>query len=394
MKIFFIIVISAAAVFLLLLNDQWFFDEGFHYYQIGKFIEGRYELSERVPMLPGYHLIVSLIARSAGVKSFTSVRLISTMFSFLLLGLFFLFAKDLHRGSRDIMTLQYYFFPTIFPYFSLLFTDILSAFMVLLSIYLITKKMNKLAWLSAACGFLVRQNNIVWIAFLAIYGYLTEFGWRLDAGRAKEYLKKNWAMLPAALLFVIFIVLNKGMAIGDKCMHPSLKIYMGNIHFILFLYFFLFLPTNLYRFKDALGFAKKHAWIISALVIYAALSVLFFKNDHPWNSDPFFIRNKILMFFMSSAPLKIVFFGICAASILLLCAVRLARREYYLMYPFTLLYIAPSWLIEQRYYIIPFTLFMLFKEEDPKRVQYAALFTYVCLSVFIFLGIDAGRFFL
>ena len=44
----------------------------------------------------------------------------------------------------------------------------------------------------------------------------------------------------------------------------------------------------------------------------------------------------------------------------------------------------PVWLIDQRYYFIPFTLFLLFICENEKIIDYITLIYYMFTSVFIF----------
>ena len=67
-------------------------------------------------------------------------------------------------------------------------------------------------------------------------------------------------------------------------------------------------------------------------------------------------------------------------SILSLCVTPLARRSFYLLYPFTLLYFVPNAVIEIRYGFIPYALFLLFKEKDSER---NVLFTLAIYAVAI-----------
>ena len=54
----------------------------------------------------------------------------------------------------------------------------------------------------------------------------------------------------------------------------------------------------------------------------------------------------------------------------------------------------PSWLIEQRYYLPAFALFMLFRESASPRVERALLAVNVVMALSLFVGITEGWFFL
>jgi hypothetical protein len=58
-------------------------------------------------------------------------------------------------------------------------------------------------------------------------------------------------------------------------------------------------------------------------------------------------------------------------ALLTIFSTKFRRPLYYLMYPFALLFVLPSWLIEPRYYIIPFYFYLLFKEEssNPTKIS-------------------------
>jgi alpha-1,2-glucosyltransferase len=74
--------------------------------------------------------------------------------------------------------------------------------------------------------------------------------------------------------------------------------------------------------------------------------------------------------------------------------IRLRRPVHYLIYPFAALSVMPIWLIEQRYYIPVFALFMLFRESASPRVERMTLAVNVIVAAYLFEGIVEGRFFL
>ena len=54
----------------------------------------------------------------------------------------------------------------------------------------------------------------------------------------------------------------------------------------------------------------------------------------------------------------------------------------------------PSWLIEQRYYIVPFALLMLFRDEEAPWLENLSLVYAICVSAWLLAGIRDFRFFL
>lgn len=64
-----------------------------------------------------------------------------------------------------------------------------------------------------------------------------------------------------------------------------------------------------------------------------------------------------------------------------------------LIYPICILQLAPHWLVDPRYYLIPCLLFLAFKEEDPKPVRYITYSMYLLLSGYFFQGIVTYEYF-
>ena len=120
--------------------------------------------------------------------------------------------------------------------------------LVLISLYAALENYEKTSALFGILSMAVRQNNIVWLFFIFLLLYVRRYGYNLKLNFFKEHLKNSWLFLIGFALFGIFLVLNKGIAIGDKEYH-TLSIYFGNIYLLLFLFFFLFLPLNISNFN-------------------------------------------------------------------------------------------------------------------------------------------------
>jgi alpha-1,2-glucosyltransferase len=57
------------------------------------------------------------------------------------------------------------------------------------------------------------------------------------------------------------------------------------------------------------------------------------------------------------------------------------------------LFLAASWLIEQRYAIVPLVLWLAFREHRTRQTEYATLALWLVLAVCVMTGMLGGRFF-
>jgi hypothetical protein len=164
---------------------------------------------------------------------------------------------------------------------------------------------------------------------------------------------------------------------------------------MLFLFFFLFLPLNILNLSKVYVLLKGKRSIVIGVLLFA-IYMFTFAVDHPFNLQwtDYFLRNRVLAFFTSTVLLKVLFFIPVAYSLLSIRVTELHWKSFYLIYPFAFVYLASLWLIEQRYYLIPFSLFMLFRKESSKLVEYSSLVLYLVGSMVLFYGIKKGVFFL
>ncbi|MFH0801251.1 MAG: hypothetical protein V2A78_02555, partial [bacterium] len=165
-----------------------------------------------------------------------------------------------------------------------------------------------------------------------------------------------------------------------------------------------FLPLNICNFGKIVRFAKNNKWVALVTLLSVFLVYLFvFKNDHPYNfyptnakpGDMLFLRNSILRYSLDSTSLfvKSIFFIPIGYSILSLIVTGLHKQIYYLIYPLTILFLSISWLIEPRYYLVPFTMFLLCKEEESEKTEYFTIAWFFVLSLSLFLAILSGKWF-
>jgi len=382
-------------------------DEGHHYEiikRIKQFLSTGEPFELTHPTLPGYHALQAVLASlflqlfifATQLGDVAFYRLVSFLIGVTSIVLFSRVTKKINKTSSCIKTVQYCFFPIIFPFFFLIYTDVFSVLSVLLMFYLLLKKDYLGLGFAGLLSIAVRQNNVIWVAFVLALIYIRGYGWKPTFKNMRAHFRQCWSLYLAIVLFCIFVIINGGIAIGDKWAHPAFSFHPGNIYLLLFLFFFLFLPLNIHNLPKIYNLLRKHPVLLPLTIIATILCIATFVNDHPWNQAYalWWSRNRILVFADSLLLGKIIFFIPIAYTVLSLLVTKLYRAEYYLLYPFTILYLAPSWLIEPRYLFIPFVLFLLFKRRDSNLVEYGTTLMFFVLSLVIFWGVSHWRFML
>jgi alpha-1,2-glucosyltransferase len=72
---------------------------------------------------------------------------------------------------------------------------------------------------------------------------------------------------------------------------------------------------------------------------------------------------------------------------------RLAPAAAFWVYPISAFALAAEWLVETRYLIVPFALWLAFREQRSKAVEYATLALWAALAVWMIAGMLSGRIF-
>ena len=382
-----------------LVKDQPFIiDEPWHY-QLIEDLTSCKEVScvnfQRVSSLPGYHLLMALLRRLFGIASLSGTRFLSAALSLAAIGAFYLAARNISCREAFSKTLQFTLFPLVFIFFFLIYNDVFSLFLVILSVYFLEKGQYGGAGFFGFLSVLVRQNNVVWLGFFCFYVLWEKYGFRFERRIAARLAGSLLPFIPSFIAVAVFAVYNKSLAVGDASAHP-LSIHSENIFMILFFFFYLFLPLNISNFPKIVKTVKRNPHLVVGLGGAYLLYLRTFKVSHAYNRFmvDFFLRNLIAANAVRSPLHKAAFFLPIAYSIMSLSVTELHKKACFLLYPFTVIFLSLSWLIEPRYYLIPFTLFLLFKKQKSPLVEYATIAVYAVLTAVVFLGSLEGRFFL
>jgi alpha-1,2-glucosyltransferase len=374
-----------------------FDDEARHLAQIDRFIHGDLRPASDLAMTPGYHAFMALVTKLLGTTSLEAMRTVNVVISAVCIGTFAMLLRQVHGRVPAQRLIQFSFFPIILPYYFLVYSDIFSLLLVLTAMLLALRRQHFFAALAAIAGVTVRQTNIVWLVLAPVLAYCMHNDFALRRAPIVGFMKTGWFYALGVFGFALFVYWNRGVAIGEKTLNPAFSFHLGNIYFFLALYGVFFLPRIVGRRREIALFIRDHRYTGAALAPLFALYLLGFQaDDHPDNrfAPKFFLRNRILMSIAASPLIKIVAFlpmGLAALDIL---ATSVRKREIWLVLLFTTLALVPAWLVEQRYYIIPFALLLLLRGEERPKVEMAMSLSYVALSTIFIYGIQNHYFFL
>jgi alpha-1,2-glucosyltransferase len=385
--------------FILLKDVKWIVDEGAHYFYIHQLFSGDLTAPNNTIMIPGYHVAMAALAYVLNISSLPSVRFLTMVFTYLSIFVFLLLllSTQNYAVSPFNKALQYIFFPIFFIHLFLVYTDHFSLLFIFLSLYFLFKQQYRLAGIMGIASCLIRQNNIIWMLFMVVYVHYEKHGFKFNLEILKSSIKDFWVFFLAFGIFLIVVFLNDGkVSMTDpKGAHPSFSFHFGNVYFLLFSFFYLFLPLNIANRAKINDLVKQNKWVILWLLVFFIFYMLTFVNDNPNNSNPagmyYYVNHTMLMIFTSSVFLKVLFFIPIAYSVLSIAVTELHKKSDYLLYPFTILFLMPSWMVSTRYHMIPLILFLLFRKESSKSVEYSTIALYMILAAVLFFGISNHR---
>lgn len=365
-------------VLLTVFNNHPVADEGLHLLAVERLIGGDWRHPDFLPMPLSYHFLVYWPAKVLGVEVWV-LRLVSAVFSIALLWIVRSInrVQTCRRGSR---LLHFAWLPILFPFTGLAYTEIVSLLLLLTGVLLHLRK--RTAWsavpLAGAC--LVRQSNIVWVAFVTAWGALEVWqrGRREPHAEArtgnrrqiKAIVSHVWPQLVILLAAAEFFLLNQGFNItaveANRFRFNSTQLCLFALHFAV-LWGPIWLPSlgaDLIAMGRWIGRRPMlgGATILLSLVIAVGATATYW-NPHPWNHNLNFLRNWPLVLMERS----LIWRGL-AALLVLLALPGLVRRTsqapnrpiLLLTWGFSLAYVALHSLVDPRYYIPPLVLLQFF----------------------------------
>lgn len=375
------------AAFFVFADNEPLWDERAHWRQIELFVHREWSMEPSITTLPGYHALIAFAAWLMGTARLPSVRLVQFEIALCAIVTFFFLARRRDPDSAAPKTLQFVFLPILFPLFFMIYTDVASLLFVLLTALAAAAGRYPASGALGLASCLVRQNNIVWSALAFAQGYVADQGWRWPS-RVSGLIRYAPVLMSGGAI-AGWLAFNRGqVAAGDVTAHPLGTPHLGNVFFMLFLSGLLFLPLWWgYRKETWARLRRPATW-----AVLAATFVIFwfgFAADHPYNEEHGFLRNQILDWATASRARQAAFFLPIALTCLSLPSLRLSTAGW-LVYPATVAFLLPSWLIEQRYYLIPLALLLADREPVDPRVEWTQAGFAAVLSGTVFVIVERG----
>ena len=363
-------------------------DEGPHYRQIDRYVAGNYATgSETVAQAGGFHATAMIFARLTGNSAKEDIRLFVLLISGATMLLFWSLVRSFQPQVSTMRTLQFVFFPLLFPFWFLIYTDVYALMWLLLAILALTRDRVHVSGILMIVSVLVRQTYIVWLVLLGLWTVTV-------AAPLRQLATRGTSFGIGAGLFLLFVMANGGIAVGDRESNPDFVFHTENLLFMLLCFFVMFLPLILSTLPQIARL--RPALLVGVLLSSVVLFFGTFRVDHHSNNLglDYYLRNALLEAMTASTGAGVVTSVAMALAVLSLCVIRLRQPVQYLIYPFAALSVMPSWLIEQRYYLPAFALFMLFRESASPRVERILLAVNVVMALCLFVGVAEGWFFL
>ena len=309
-----------------------------------------------------------------------------------------------------IQALQLLAAPLLWPFFWVLYTDIPALASIFFALLLVSKRQYLAAALMCVISLLFRQHNIFWALLMWVIALGQEGVWQQWYSQMRAHqkgwitqcadllwqaMRKTSAFAIPIVLFIGFLYWNAGITLGDKDNQKFGGLYPLQPFFFLLLFGFICLPLHLYQLPKIWTLLTKHYWPWLMLVGLFFVYMMTFKIVHPHNfPSDYFLRNWLLYFLNDHFRYKVLAFGLIALSLLSLVVSPLRSPTYYWLFPVSLLALLPVPLIEQRYYIVPFSLWMLFRIPQKIWIEIILLGWFALMSAVLTRGIIKMQFFL
>jgi len=362
-------------------------DEKNHLGQIRRYAAGDFATTSAAS--GGFHTTAAIFAWLTNSASKENVRLFAVLISVLTIFVFGSVAQAVDPQSSAMRTLQFSVFPLLFPFWFLIYTDVLALLLMLFAVRAVLRERFHAAGIAMALAITVRQTYVVWLAMLGVWTAVVNSGVGL-----RPLARRLSSFAIAAVLFLVIVVVNGGVAMADRDNHPDMQLRLENLLFMLVCFFLFFFPLvvsslpKIARLRPSLLIGISTA----SMVLYFST----FRVDHPYNivSPDFFLRNALLQAMTTSTVAGVAASLAIALALMTLMVIRLRQPIHDLIYPYAALAVLPVWLIEQRYYLPAFALFMVFRESASPAAERWQLAVSAVAALFLFTGVVRGNFFL
>jgi alpha-1,2-glucosyltransferase len=374
-----------------------FTDEVDHFGQITLFRRGEFRLLPELTTIPGYHVAIAAILRVFGASSIDAARCVNAAFGLLAAAGFHALRRRAWPGTETTATAQFLVLPILVPLFFVVYTDVLALALLLWAAW---ASVARRTWISALLLTLlvgVRQHEIIWAGLVVPLAAWPQSG----VQGLRDWRRVLPLAIPYALPVVCFLAFwawNGSISLSSTqaALHPDLSVHAGNLYFAL-LVAGLLLPLHV---LDGLrGFTARllrQPWLAALPLMLFAGFWFGFRADNPYNTayPAYYLHNHLPMLIEQRPWIRAFAAAVVAATACGLASTRLLPTSAYWLFPTAALFLAASWLVELRYALVPLVLWLAFREQRNRSIEYATLALWLVLAVCMIHGTVTNRFFL
>src|SRR3989338_4238018 len=267
------LVIGFFATFLLFYQKPFYSDEPPHFSTVSSFCNFKASPPSDMPTIAGYHFFAGMFGYLTSCTE-SVIRLLNLLLGLGSVFVVYFLAKELdyNRKEKSLLTAL---LPILFPFFFLIYTDVLSVLAVLLMVFFLYRKDYLLSGLFGLISFTVRQNNIIWVIFCLLFVIMDKnLKLRIDRKIIKNIAPYIFVLLIASLLFVEI----GGFAVAGRERHPSFFLGPMNVYAILFFFLLINLPEHILNFRKVFYRIKSASAgeICILAVLFLSLFILIF----------------------------------------------------------------------------------------------------------------------
>ncbi|XP_023721283.1 putative Dol-P-Glc:Glc(2)Man(9)GlcNAc(2)-PP-Dol alpha-1,2-glucosyltransferase isoform X2 [Cryptotermes secundus] len=309
-----------------------------------------------------------------------------------------LFREDLDSSLQDLLSaVNLTIFPVLYFFTFLYYTDVIATGLILLTYLLQLDGRTLLAPLTAFIAVVVRQTNIVWVAFIAFLSishvlklHVIQCNSRLSPKvvRSAKYLQvlldtllRTWnrgftsraqlannilyssaGFIVVGLCFLGFVLWNGGLVVGDRSAHQAVFNIPQIFYFSLFLVIFSS-PYIVGCVKQVLVSVIKHWKLVLVLMIGCIIIIHFSTYVHPYlladnRHYTFYVWKRLYEshFLMKYLLIPVYIFSAFSVNQLIKETDMTFQIGYF---TFISLCLVPQKLLEFRYFIVPFLMLRL-----------------------------------
>ncbi|XP_076647875.1 alpha-1,2-glucosyltransferase Alg10 isoform X1 [Halictus rubicundus] len=407
---------SCIVILFLFLNHvqpYYFIDEVFHVPQTLQYCAGNFtQWDPKITTLPGLYLLATLILSPFNLCNIFYMRCINLLGTFINFYLIYNITKHISitrpakrwkNWKHLLVACNIMLFPPLFFWHFLYYTDVVSVNAILLMLLLHLHKKFKMAAAVGLLSVLIRQTNIIWVAFVSV-----ELAFDLIERKKPKsitsqeyssfiYLKKQWKkiteetscgwasffkfiieivvqLLPYATVcsvFLLFVIWNKGIVVGDRAAHVPTIHLPQLFYFSAFISCFLW-PYTITHWKSYINFLRIR-WVLHLCLLgFLTVAIHFNTLVHPYMLADnrhyiFYFWNRLMGKYASFKYLLIPVYSFTLYT--MFHRINHLRFATQVNYTFMIsMVMIPQLLVEPRYFIIPYILYRLLIQE-PKNWQ-------------------------